>query len=118
MKLFKSKNHAEEIRIPRARFLQEQDGPTECELKKRIAECLSCNDSVRHAYLARARYADDSCNVALCLRTELGPDRKLVEEIGKIFASLFASHEHLDIMFLSEAQEAEVMAVCKPFFTS
>jgi len=36
--------------------------------------------------------------------------------VGKIFAYMFGGHEHLDIIFLSKMQEAELAIVCKPFF--
>lgn len=54
--------------------------------------------------------------VALCLRARFGPERSLAESGGRIFASMFGSHEHLDIIFLTEVQEAELATVCKPFF--
>jgi len=40
----------------------------------------------------------------------------VVEKIGKIFASMFGSHEHLDIIFLDGQQEHELAKVCSPFF--
>ena len=111
----KSKKHPEEIQVPQLQFLGEQDGPPERELKSRLAEFFRRDQSVNTAYLARVAYGDTSLAVTLCLRSQFGPDRGLAEKVGTIFASMFGGHEHLDI-FLSEAQEAELMKVCKPFF--
>jgi hypothetical protein len=57
-------------------------------------------------------------SVALCLKTQFGPDRGLAEKIGSIFKMIFNAEVHLDIMFPSAAQEAELVKVCKPFFVS
>jgi hypothetical protein len=112
----KSKKPPEEIQVPQLRFLGEQDGPPEREIKSRLAEFFGRDRSVSTAYLARVAYAEKSVAVALCLRSQFGPDRGLAEKVGNIFASLFGGREHLDIIFLSEAQETELVAVCKPFF--
>ena len=111
-----SKKNAEELQVPQLRFLGEQDGPPERELKFRLAQFFQSDQRVATAYLARVAYGGESFAVALCLRARFGPDRSLVENVGKIFASIFGGHEHLDIIFLSEMQEAELAIVCKPFF--
>jgi hypothetical protein len=59
---------------------------------------------------------ENQSGVALCLKTQFGPDRGLAEKIRAVFKTIFNAHEHLDIMFLSSRQEAEVALVCKPFF--
>lgn len=112
----KSKKHPEEIQVPQLRFLGEQDGPAERELKSRLAESFRRDQSVTTAYLARVSYGEESFAVALCLRSQFRPDRGLAEKVGTIFASMFGGHEHLDVIFLSEAQEAELKKVCQPFF--
>jgi len=118
MSLFNStsKKDPEEFQVPQVRFLGEQDGPPERELKSRLAQFFQSDQSVTTAYLARVVYAGESFAIALCLRAQLGPDRGFAEKVGKIFASMFGGHEHLDIIFLSKMQEAELAIVCKPFF--
>ncbi len=113
-----SKKDPEELQVPQLRFLGEQDGPPERELKCRLAEFFERDKTVNRAYLARVAYGAKSFAVALCFRAQLGPDRGLAGEVGKIFASIFGGHEHLDIIFLSELQEAELAIVCNPFFQS
>lgn len=112
----KSKKHLEEIQVPHIRFLGEQDGPPERELKSRLSDFFQRNQSITKAYLAQVAYEDKTFAVALCIRSRVGPDRGLAQTVGGIFASMFGDHEHLDIIFLSEAQETELVIVCKPFF--
>lgn len=115
----KSKQHPQSVHVPQLRFIGEQDGLPERELKERLAEFFKHDQSVRAAYLARVSYGDPSpVSVALCLRTQFGADPGMAEKIGRIFASMFGSHEHLDMVFLSPEQEAMLAKVCAPFFNS
>ena len=54
--------------------------------------------------------------MTLCLRTEFGLDPGLAEKIGRIFASIFGSHEHLDLLFLNDGQESELRKVAVAFY--
>lgn len=105
------------MRVPQPRFLGEQDGPPERELKAALVEFFGRDPSVRAAYLARVAYGDQAtANVVLCLRTQFGPDPGLAEKIGRIFASMFGAHEHLDLLFLNDEQENTLRKVAAPFF--
>lgn len=117
MSWFKSSppKHPQEIRVPRVRFLGPKDGPPEQMLKERLSEFFKRDRSVLTAYLALVDF-DGQTSVALCLKTQFGPDRGLTEKIGAIFKTIFNAEVHLDIMFPSAAQEAELVQVCKPFF--
>lgn len=111
------RSHPEEVHVPQVRFCGEQDGPPERELKERLAQFFQGDQSVRTAYLAKVVYGNQSpVNVALCLRTQFGPDQGLAEKIGRIFASTFGPQEHLDIVFLDGEREAELAKVCSTFF--
>ena len=103
------------MRVPKIAFLGEQDGPTEQQLKDRLCEFFKRDRSVHAAYLARVDVGGQT-SVALCLKTQFGPDRGLAEKIGAIFKTIFNAQVHLDIMFPSATQEAELTKVCKPFF--
>ena len=109
--------HPQEIRVPRVQFLGEQDGPAEQSLKDRLAEFFTRDRSVLVAYLARVDVGGQA-GVALCLKTQFGPDRGLAEKIGAIFKTIFNADVHLDIMFPTAAQEAELSQVCQPFFVA
>ena len=106
----------EERDVPAIIFIGEQVGPPENVLKARLAEFFRRDQSVTKAYLAKVSFGDTSVGVALCLRTLFGPDKGMVEKIGTVFASVFNTHEHLDIVFLSDDQEASLVRVCQPFF--
>jgi len=99
-------------------FLGEQDGIPERELKTRLIELFKQTKRVSRAYLAIVRYDLRSpLAIALCLQGRGAPDPGLVKEIGKIFASMFAGRQHLDIMFLeSPKQTEELSKVCSPFY--
>jgi SseB protein C-terminal domain len=95
------------------RFVGEQDGEPERLLKKALSVELSGDENVTRAYLSRVEY-EDGAHVALCLAAPEDPS--LVERIGRCFASTFAKQEHVDIVFVSPAQEMELQRVCTPFY--
>jgi len=115
--LFDKRQRPPEIRTPtKIRFVGEQDGVPERELKALLApELLSRN--VERAYLARIEYQDPRAHeVALCVRGVEDPG--LVQTVAGHFAKLFGRAVHLDILFISESQEQELARVCKPFYSA
>jgi len=109
--------HLQEMQAPQMRFLGEQDGPPERELKTALIDFFRSNSSVHAAFLVRAAYGEaGTVNVVLCLRTQSGDDPKLAGRIGRVFASMFGSHEHLDILFLDDEREGAVRKVASPFY--
>jgi hypothetical protein len=112
-----SRRHPQRIDVPQILFVGEQDGPPERELKTRLIAFFQRDASVRSAYLAQVAYRESSAiSVALCLGTQFGRDPGLAEKVGRIFASMFGGREHLDIVFLSDVQEAELAKKCPRFF--
>ena len=115
MGLFGKRQRPPEIRTEtQIRFVCEQDGVPERELKALLApELVSRN--VERAYLARIEYQDPSAyEVALCVRGV--EDLGLVQAVADHFAKLFGRTVHLDTLFLSDAQEQELARVCNPFY--
>ena len=101
------------------RFLGEQEGEAEDDLKAALAKVLVKQPTIRAAYLARVSHGGDesSFDVALCLRTKSGDDDpSVVPAVASAFSSLFGEDEHLDIMFLSDDQLRDIKKVCRPFF--
>ena len=100
------------------RFLGEQDGVPERELKVRLSTLFSefSENGVHKAYLARVKYEDSTEAVALCVSSHYGAIETTVERVGSIFAEMFGPQEHLDIIVLDESQEAELAMCCSPFF--
>jgi hypothetical protein len=67
--------------------------------------------------VARAEHGDEAdAHVTLCLKCSFAANQSLLGKLGDIFAAMFGSHEHLDIVFLREAQERELRLVCAPFY--
>jgi SseB protein C-terminal domain len=108
---------SEEVRVDEIRFLGEQDGPPEQLLKEKLTDFFQRDGSVSKAYLAKVDFGKaKSASVVLGLRTQFGPDKGMVEKVGAIFAFVFNAKEHLDIMFLTDDQEAQLTKACPPFF--
>jgi hypothetical protein len=98
------------------RFVGEQDGVPERELKERVAPLLVGSGAVERAYLARVAYGSSSPEVvALCLRATR-PEDALLGEIGVVFASMFGRDQHLDMLFIDGDQDRELARVCPPFY--
>jgi hypothetical protein len=113
--LFKKKRRVDERREPSIRFLCEQDGPAERQLKGVLSEQFATAGLVRRAYLARVDYGvPDAYEVALCVRGEAAPS--VLQTVAESFAAIFGRDAHLDILMLSEAQETDLKKVCRPFF--
>lgn len=110
------KKHTESTQVSHLQFLGEQDGVPERELKERLVEYLRQSSKVQAAYLARVAYGGSAVNVALCLRAKGGPDRDVAENAGRVFASMFGRHEHMDIVFVDQRQESQLAKACAPFF--
>src|SRR5690349_6139424 len=102
------KQPTKELQVPDIRFLGEQDGPAEINLKDKFVAFFRRDKSINRAYLARADFGEGTkVSSVLGLRTQFGPDKGMVEKIGSIFASVFNSTQHLDIVFLTDQQEGQ-----------
>jgi len=105
--------------VKKLRFLGDQDGPPERELKSRLSELFRQANVVSRAFLARVLYGPNEIAVALCIRLRTdGAEENLAKEIAQIFSEMFGQHEHLDIVFLRSSQEADLLRVCRPFHTA
>lgn len=113
------------LRVPEVQFLGEQDGPAERELKDQLGTFFQGSSAINTAYLVRVAYGKVSgLNVALCLRAEESStalqtrwmQASVIKSVASIFASIFGSHEHMDIVFVDERQEAELSRVCRAFY--
>jgi hypothetical protein len=99
------------------RFLGEQDGRVEQDLKTLwrpiLAKCLTA----KRGYLALVSYDRAvTFQPVLCIRHEGGDDRELAEALSMPFHQMFSSSQALDIMFLSPEKEAELTKVCRAFY--
>jgi hypothetical protein len=107
----------EEFVASTIRFLGEQDGPPERELKSHLATLLADERAVHRAYLARLQYGNSTTwDVALCLAATNPDIKALNDRVGRLFAAIFRRDAYLDILFLSKIQEAELSNVCPPFY--
>jgi len=107
----------QQLTPPTTRFIAEQDGPPERDLKARFVELFREEPTVERAYLALAEHGDGTgVHVTLAIRRSCGEDPSLIRKLANVFSSVFGSHEHLDMMFIREDQEHQLRAVCAPFY--
>jgi hypothetical protein len=103
----------------RVEFLGDQDGPSERALKTVLTTELSKFPQVERAYLARVGFAPDhQIGVALCLAPLASNAEVIVQHVGEVFASQFSRDAHLDVIFVSDEQEADLRRVSNPFYQS
>lgn len=101
------------------RFVAEQIGVPENQFKKSIVGLFRDQNRLLRAYLAQVEYGEEKdSNVALCVVSESGEDEKLANNIALVFRRMFGSHEHLDILFITDSQETQLRKMCCPFFSS
>jgi hypothetical protein len=99
------------------KFIGEQDGPSERDLKARFVEILREQRVVERAYLALADHGDGTgVHITLAIKSSGVEDLSLVRKLQGIFSAMFNSHEHLDMMFIREDQEHQLREVCAPFY--
>ncbi|MGA8940013.1 MAG: hypothetical protein WB439_12705, partial [Acidobacteriaceae bacterium] len=91
---------------------------TETLLKLSITNCVEIVSEINAAYLVRLSYGETpGIGVALCLEGKPLAPETLVRCIETAFMRIFASTQHLDILFFSKVEIASVAAIAKPFFT-
>ncbi len=119
LKLKPQRRLVTQLRRPSFTFLGEQDGPVERTLKGRWLPILSARPEIRRAFLVRASYDGSSdVHVLLALCSSGGSDPSLVEALRVPYAAIFHRDCPLDMVFITQAQESQVDAVCPPFYTA
>lgn len=106
--------------VQKLRFVGEQDGPVEQQLKLELVAVLSKCLEAERAYLVRVVYDEEqTTHVALAVCSTSRENDNLKLQLGNCFVCAgFSSDSHLDIIFASNAQEAELSLVCRPFYQS
>ena len=108
---------SEDVRVSKVYFVAEQDGTPERELKNKLVMLFNRAAWVNVAYLARVTYENAGpMHVALCVRGQPGQNRVFGQRVGEIFASVFKSHEHIDVIWIAPEQEILLAKVCRPFY--
>ena len=101
----------------RIEFLWEQDGQTEGRVKAALVREFASRLDVQRAYLVRAGFQPkDPTAVALCMCVTGSDQKRIVERIGEIAREQLPRSMFFDVLFLTPEQEAEVSAVCQPFY--
>lgn len=107
------------VSIQKLRFLGEQDGPVERDVKARWLPILTASPHIRRAFLVRALYeGEPDQHVILALCSSSGPDATLVEALRVPYAAIFHRDCPLDMAFVTPAQESQIEPLCPPFYTA
>jgi hypothetical protein len=105
--------------VQKLRFLGEQDGSVERDVKERWVAILRASPPIRRAFLVRALYeGQPDPQVILALCSSSGPDAALVAALRVPFADIFHRDCPLDMAFVTPAQESQIEPVCRPFYTA
>lgn len=114
-------------------FLGEQRGAAEDLITTALASRFGADARIRAAYLVRAvfpttgpqraarenRGRDGTAapvEVVVCVAAPEDP--AIASIVGEEFRKLFDASQHLDVLFLTEAQEREVRRVAAPFYSA
>jgi hypothetical protein len=116
-KTFGKSTSAETHKERDIRFLGEQDGQIEKEIKIRWQPILAAFPDVLRAYLAIASFGQaQNYQVVLCIMSRTGDNPLLVDALVQPFREMFNATTPLDIMFLNDEQETDVKKVCRAFY--
>ena len=110
---------AMERREGRVEFLGEQSGSVEDLLKRDLIFEFATRPNIRRAYLARVGFQPDAePSTAVCIVSNRPDDRSLVIRVGDIIRRRLGKDAVMDVLFLTAEQEADVVRVCRPFYSA
>jgi hypothetical protein len=107
-----------QVQTTSLRFLCEQDGAAERQIKEQWLPILEGAPHIRRAFLVRAQYADQTEHVILALSSTDGSDAALMDALRIPYAAIFREDCPLDMAFINEAQQSHIERVCPPFYTA
>jgi predicted metalloprotease with PDZ domain len=116
-----SRRKSKERLIHQITFMAEQTGETEKQLETELCRLFDSCEMVKRAYLALVQYPElASPRVALCISSfPTLNEEELVDDISEIFANfkkMFDPNLFLDVIFLMDFQELQVLRVCRYFY--
>lgn len=113
----KDKGRVQKMRIDELQVIGEQDGPPERVLKSRLIEIIRQYYEILAAYLVKVDYGKSvPQGVALCLLSEADANEQIVSQIAEVYANVFTSDVHMDIVFLRPNQESQLSSYSKSFY--
>jgi hypothetical protein len=105
------------VSVGKLRFLAEQDGPVERDLKAQWLPILTAAPQIRRAFLVKCAYDQGDQHVVLVLCSTNAPDLGFLEAMRVPYARAFHRDCPLDMMFATATQESQIESVCPPFYT-
>jgi len=95
-----------------------REGAREKELRRRLAAYLQTERQIEAAYFCWIEFANKTSEgLALCLRSRpYTKEEPIVEKVGDIFASLYKIEDRMDVIFINEKRERDVLKLMQPFY--
>jgi hypothetical protein len=108
----------QETRYSYYRLLVLPEGGRERELKLQLIEYFRTEHQIEAAYLAWIEFVNKvRTGMCLALRArEYTKQPPILEKIGDIYASLYRIEEHMDVIFIKEKRERDVLKLMQPFY--
>lgn len=101
------------------KFIGEQDGKIERQLKEKLSTIFFQSNGLIRAYLACMQYeSSKDVSVALCIKSNNDVNEILISKCASIFQSIFSRDTPLDIHYITNEQEQDLRQLCYPFYTS
>jgi hypothetical protein len=103
----------------RVEFLGEHSGSVEDTLKRELILEFATRPDIRRAYLARVAFQPGGePAVALCILSKRPEDQAIVTRVGEIYSRRFSKDAVLDVIFITDEQNADLALVCRPFYSA
>ena len=100
-------------------FLGQQEGLGAELLEAGFRGALLQLPVVSRAYFCKVRYGSENVNRAgVCVVGAKGSEPKVVEALAPVIKRHLDQDYTIDILFLSERQEAEIAKTCEPFYNA
>lgn len=99
------------------KFLCEQKGTVETELKNILKTYFQTAPSVKNAFLIRGEHSKTEPCVLLCLDMDLKFKENILTNVAKIFSNIFVRDQFLDILIINKNQKHEIQKIAKPFYS-
>lgn len=101
------------------KFIGQPKGSTAEIFERSFRAALVPFPFVKKAYLCKIRYRDDdSIRAAICLVAADGDKGKVVEALSAVIRSTLDQCSNMDILFLSNQDEAQLAPVYKAFYVA
>ena len=100
-------------------FLGQQEGLAAELFEAGFRGALLSFSNVRRAYFCKLRYGNETINRgAICVVSATGPSPPVAEALAAVIHRHLDRSSNIDILFLSQRQEEEIVKTCTAFYNA